>query len=203
MASIALTLGLLLALLIALLAVPLTVVFSIHRIKETKGVVRFRWLFGLVRFQFRIPQAAKARPQPSRAEGETAKPARQRDRKASGGELLSLMKQPAFRQRGYEFIRDMLRATHARNLFLRLRIGLGDPADTGRLWAIIGPIAAVAQNLRSVAVRIEPEFVDPVFEIESHGRFRLVPIQFIALTAAFMLSPTMLRTWRDSHRENA
>jgi len=202
-ASIALTLGLLLALLIALLAVPLTVVFSIHRIKETKGVVRFRWLFGLVRFQFRIPQAAKARPRPSRAEGEKAKSARQRERKAGGGELLSLIKQPAFRQRGYKFIRDMLRATHARNLFLRLRIGLGDPADTGRLWAIIGPIAAMAQNLRSVAVRIEPEFVDPVFEIESHGRFRLVPIQFVALTAAFMLSPAMLRAWRDSHRENA
>lgn len=203
MASIALTLGLLLALLIALLAVPLTVVFSVHRIKETKGVVRFRWLFGLVRFQLRIPQAAKARLRPARAEGEKAKSASQRERKASAGEVLSLIKQPAFRQRGYKFIRDMLRATHARNLFLRLRIGLGDPADTGCLWAIIGPIAALAQNLRSVAVRIEPEFVDPVFEIESHGRFRLVPIQFIALTVAFMLSPTMLRAWRDSHRENA
>lgn len=202
MASIALTLGLLLALLIALLAVPLTVVFSIRRIKETKGVVRFRWLFGLVRFQLRIPQAAKARPRPSRAEGEKAKSARQRERKASAGELLSLIKQPAFRQRGYKFFRDMLRATHARNLFLRLHIGLGDPADTGRLWAIIGPIAAMAQNLRSVAVRIEPEFADPVFEIESHGQFRLVPIQFIALAAAFMLSPAMLRAWRDSRREN-
>ena len=90
----------------------------------------------------------------------------------------------------------MLRATHARNLFLRLRIGLGDPADTGRLWAVIGPIAGMAQNFRSAALRIEPEFMDPAFEVESHGQFRLVPIQFIAMTAAFMLSPTMLRAWR-------
>lgn len=195
-------LGLLLALLIALLAVPLTVVFSIHRIKETKGVVRFLWLFGLVRFQLRIPQAARARPQPAPTAGEKEKSPRQRKQKASAGEMLSLIKQPALRQRVYKFIGDILRATHARNLFLRLRIGLGDPADTGHLWAIIGPISAMARNLRSVAVRIEPEFVDPVFEIESHGRFRLVPIQFIALTAAFMLSPTMLRAWRHLRREN-
>jgi len=178
-------------------------VFSIHRINETNGVVRFRWLFGLVRFQFRIPQAVKARLRPAPVVCEKAKLPRQREQKASAGELLSLIKQPAFRQRGYKFICDMLRATHARNLFLRLRIGLGDPADTGRLWAIIGPIAAMAQNFRSVAVRIEPEFIDPVFEIESHGRFRLVPIQFVALTVAFMLSPTMLRAWRDLRRENA
>jgi hypothetical protein len=89
----------------------------------------------------------------------------------------------------------LLRATHARNLYLRLRIGLGDPADTGRLWAIIGPIAGLAQNLRSAMVRIEPEFMDPVFEVESRGQFRLLPIQLIALTAAFVLSPTMLRAW--------
>jgi hypothetical protein len=199
--SIALTLGLLLALLIALLAVPLTVVFSIHRIKETQGLVRFHWLFGLVRFQLRIPQAAKARPRPAPAPGKKAKSPRQRKQKASaGGLLLSLIKQPAFRRRVYKFIRDMSRATHARNLFLRLRIGLGDPADTGRLWAIIGPIAGMVQNLRSAAVRIEPEFLDPAFEVESHGQFRLVPIQFVVLTAAFMLSPTMLRAWRRLRR---
>ena len=97
----------------------------------------------------------------------------------------------------------MLRATHGRDLFLRLRIGLGDPADTGRLWAVVGPVAGLAQNLRSAVVRIEPEFMDPVFEVESHGQFRLVPIQLIALTAAFVLSPTMLRVWRQLRQESA
>ena len=188
MASIALTLGLLLALLVALLAVPLTVVFSLHRIRETRGLVRFRWLFGLVRFQLRIPW-------PAPAPGKKARSPRRRKREGSASGLFSLIKQPAFRRRVDKFIRDMLRATHARNLFLRLRIGLGDPADTGRLWAIVGPIAGMAHNLRSAAVRIEPEFMDPVFEVESRGQFRLVPIQFIVLTAAFMLSPTMLRAW--------
>ena len=203
MASIALTLGLLLALLVALLAVPLTVVFSIHRIKEARGLVRFRWLFGLVRFQLRIPQADRPEPRPQSTTRKKAKPPRQTKEKVNARGIVSLLKQPAFRRRLYRFIRDMLRATHARNLFLRLRIGLGDPADTGRLWAVIGPIAGMAQNLRSAAVRIEPEFMDPVFEVESHGQFRLVPIQFIALMVAFLMSPTMLPAWRRLLRRNS
>ena len=123
--------------------------------------------------------------------------------KDSAGGLFLLLKQRSFRRRVYKFVRDMSRATHARNLFFRLRVGVGDPADTGRLWAIIGPVAGMMQNLRSVAVHIEPEFMDPVFEVESHGQFRFVPIQLITLTAAFMLSPTMLRAWRRLRRRNA
>jgi hypothetical protein len=201
-ASVALTLGALLALLIALLAVPLTVVFSIHRIKQTEGFVRFLWLFGLVRFQLRIPRAAKARPRPESTPRKKAKPPARTKKKGTARGIVSLLQQSAFRRRVYKFIRDILTATHARDLFVRLRIGLGDPADTGRLWAIIGPIAGMAQNLRSATVRIEAEFVDPVFEVESHGQFRLVPIQFIALAAAFVLSPTMLRAWRRLRRGN-
>ena len=195
MASISLTLVLLLALFVALLAVPLTVVFSIHRIKETDGHVRFLWLFGLVRFQLRIPQAERRGPRPASRPKKKKTPPRHKKKKANARAVVSLLKQPAFRRRVFKFIRDTVRATHARDLFVRLRIGLGDPADTGRLWAIVGPVAGMAQNLRVARLRIEPEFMDPVFEVESHGRFRLVPIQFIVLAAAFALSPTMLRVW--------
>lgn len=109
--------------------------------------------------------------------------------------MLSLIREPAFRRRIHKFIRDVFRATHARDLFLRLRIGIGDPADTGRLWALVGPIAGMALNIASAEVQIVPEFMDPVFEVESRGRVRLVPIQFVAMSVAFLLSPVMLRAW--------
>lgn len=202
MASIALAFGALLALLVALLAVPLQVAFSIHRIEETEGYVRFRWLFGLVRLRLRIPRAGRPRPRSRSAPRKKAKPPRHKRKKGNARGIFSLLKQPAFRRRVHRFIGDMLAATHARDLFLRLRIGLGDPADTGCLWAIIGPVAGLARNLRFAVVRIEPEFIDPVFEVESRGRFRLVPIQFIALTAAFLLSPPVLPAWWRLRRGN-
>jgi hypothetical protein len=198
--SIALAIGVLLVLIIALLAVPLTIVFSIHRIEETQGRVHFRWLFGLVRFQLRFPQPTRAESRPKPRTKTTARSSGRSWKKGKPGGILALLKQPAFRRRAYRFLRDLLTASRAQDLFLRLRIGTGDPADTGRLWAIMGPIAAMAQTLQSAEVHIEPEFTDPLFEVESRGHLRLVPIQFIALATAFMLSPTVLRECLRWHR---
>ena len=171
--------------------------FSIHRIKHAEGTIRFRWLFGLVNFQLRLPQAAREKSKPK-----AKKKTKPRKKKAGTRGIITVLKQSALRRRIYKFIRNLLAATHARNLLIRLRIGLGDPADTGRLWAIIGPIAGLAQNLESAEVCIEPEFIEPLFEVESHGQFRLIPIQFIALTTVFILSPTMLRAWWRLSRGN-
>ena len=117
--------------------------------------------------------------------------------------IIALLKQSAFSRRFIRFIKDILRATHARDLYLRLRIGLGDPADTGRLWGLLGPIAGILTNLRPAEVRIEPEFTDPVLEVESHGEFHLIPLQFIGLATAFVVSPATLNAWFTLRRSNA
>ena len=194
-----LIIAILLALLLVLLAVPITVAFRIDRIKEIKGQVNFHWLFGLVRFRIGIPGATKAE---SQRKLRPAKKTRKRKPGSNAHEVFALLKQSSFRRRAIQFITDVLRATHARDLYLRLRIGLGDPADTGRLWSLLGPIAGVATNLRRAEIRIEPEFMDLVLEVESHGEFRLIPLQFIALATAFMLSPATLQAWSTLRRSN-
>jgi hypothetical protein len=76
-----------------------------------------------------------------------------------------------------------------------MRLGLGDPADTGRLWAVVGPLSAAAQ-LRNAELRIEPEFADPVLELRADGRVLLVPLRFLIVAIAFALSPPTIRAWR-------
>ena len=191
MTAILLSIAILLALLLGLLAVPVKVAFRIDRIHETTGHVNFGWLFGLVRFRIAIPGTVDTESQRKR------RPAKKQQKKIGNPRgVFVLLKQPAFRQRTIRFIKNVLRAVHPRDLYLRLRIGLGDPADTGRLWVILGPAAGIAANLRGAEVRIEPEFMDPALEVESHGEFRLVPLQFIALTIVFVLSLTTLRAYR-------
>ena len=200
MSFVLLIIAILLVLLLALLAVPITVAFRVDRIKEIKGHVSFHWLYGLVGFRVGIPGAAKADPQLKRKPTEKT---RKRRPGAHARGVFALLKQSAFRRRCIRFIKDVLRATHARGIYLRLRIGLGDPADTGCLWALLGPVAGIAANLRSAEVRIEPEFMDPVLEVESHGEFRLIPLQFIALVTAFVVSPGTLRAWRTLRQSAA
>ena len=77
-----------------------------------------------------------------------------------------------------------------------MRLGLGDPADTGRLWAVVGPLSAAAQGLRGAEVRIEPEFMDSVLEFRAQGRLLVAPLQVMALAVSFALSPPTIRAWR-------
>ena len=81
---------------------------------------------------------------------------------------------------------------------MHARLGLGDPADTGRLWALVGPLNAAVQGLARADWRIEPEFVDPVFEVDARGGCRLVPLRFLALGVGFVLSPVTIRAWHGA-----
>lgn len=181
--------------LLALLAVPVDVAFRAEGIEPLRGQVAIRWLFGAARLNVPIPgrgktdETTQAQPRSGKAR---AKAARRRGR----GNVVAVLRQAAFRRRVYRLLRSLIAAAHVHELRLRLRLGLGDPADTGQLWALLGPLAAIARNLRNADVRIEPEFIDAVCEFRAEGRARLVPLQYLALAIGFVLSPVSIRAWR-------
>ena len=183
-------------LLLGLLAVPLSLSYSINRdLKQLQGNARIRWLFGLVNFQTHFPVASSA------AIDDRHKPKNKTEtKKSNNNNFVSLFKHKQFRKHSIQFIKKLLRACHARNLFLKLRIGLGDPADTGMLWSIMGPISGMLKNLQGININIQPEFMDETLAIESHGNFRFIPLQFIALLSAFLLSPITIRAWQKSRK---
>ena len=186
----------LLGLVALLLAVPIEVVFRFANVETLAGQVTVRWLFGLVRFHVKIPHLAKPKPSTAKPGHKAEEPQEVPKARGRRANVVAALKQSAFRKRLFRFAKGLVRAVHAHELYLRMRLGLGDPADTGRLWAMVGPISALAQDLRNAEVRIEPEFADPVFEFESQGRVLLIPIQFIFLVISFVLSPPSIRAWR-------
>jgi hypothetical protein len=190
----------LLLLAVLVLAVPLDFSFRLEgvdaaAVNPVSGDVAVAWLFGFLRLSFPVP-ANRSRATPrvagkadaSRSKAKTAKGRKRPDFSAMIG-------QARFRRRLYRFVKDLIRAAHLQQLRLRMRLGLGDPADTGRLWALMGPLHAAVQNLRCADVQIEAEFVDPVFEFQASGQLRLVPLHFLLLAVAFALSPSSIRAW--------
>ena len=196
MSTLLITIVSLVGALIVLMAVPIDIELYVERNARVEGRVNFRWLFGLVKFAFDLPPEARAQqPEPGERE-----PGKRKHRKIKrgrdGGNLLGVFRQPAFRRRVWRFVKDLVRAAHSRDVFLHMRIGLGDPADTGRLWGFVGPLAMLASSRHGADITIEPEFMDPVFEFRGHGCFRFVPLEFLLLAIAFLLSPPSLRAWR-------
>lgn len=188
----------LLGLVFIVLAVPVGVEFRLEGIEPFTGYLRVRWLFGLVRFRVPVPRAGKPKAE---AEPKAARPRAPRKARGRRRNVVAALRQPAFRGRVYRLIGDVVGAVHLHRLRLLARVGLGDPADTGCLWAVVGPLNAMA--LPNTELRIEPEFVDPVLEFETDGRLLLVPLRVLVLAVAFALSPPTIRAWSTLMRSHA
>ncbi len=175
-----------LLLIIALLAVPVTLTFQMSWQQVLQGDIKLLWLFGLVRI--RLPSF---KPESSIPEGDEQAKIISRFERSSGNKLngFAVVRQKSFRRRIIRFIRDCWQAIHKRDVSLRIRIGLGDPADTGQLWAVVGPVAGILSTAKEASIEIVPEFLDETFELDSSGNVRLIPLQMIYLTAGLLLSP--------------
>ena len=192
----------LLALLLLLLAVPVDMEFQIEGIQGWRGQISVRWLFGVIRFRIPVPEVAGQQPV-AKARQRATKQRPEHKKRRTRPDFVAVLRRPEFRQRTYRFAKDLIHAVHLRRLRLLMRLGLGDPAETGRLWALVGPLSALARNLRSADVRIEPEFMDSVLEVQADGQLRLIPLQFLALATAFALSPPSMRAWRTLSSSHA
>lgn len=173
-------------LLIALLAIPLSLRFHIAWDQTLTSQLRLQWAFGLIRIT--LP------PLPDRPFRFGAKPSpvRQPDKSPSSRLKLSgALRQSAFRRRLLRFIGAIWRAFNKRELKLYLRIGLGDPAATGQLWALLGPLAGILATARDADIAIEPVFIEQTFELDSSGHIQVIPLQLIVLTLALLLSPAL------------
>ncbi len=173
-----------LLLLVVLLTMPVTLLFQLSRRRHFEGYVMLQWAFGLV--QVRIPVSGIQ--QKARAPREKKKKRSQR-RSHGGAKPLALIRYRPFRRRVFRLLSGLWRAIRKEDVVLQIRLGLGDPADTGRIWALVGPVSALLANVKEMQVEIEPEFMEAVFELDSRGTIRIIPLQIIALVVAFFLSP--------------
>jgi len=178
-----------LLLLIALLAIPLTLTFQASWPQASQGFIMLHWAFGLVSVRMALPQS-KA---PS-TEGDELTRKLERSQTLSGEKrnaFIRILRQQSFRRRVIRFIRDFWHAIHKRDVILRLRIGLGDPADTGQLWSVVGPVAGILATIKEASLVIEPEFFDTTFELDGSGSIRFIPLHIIGLTVGILLSPSV------------
>ncbi len=169
-------------LVVALLAVPLSVTYDVSTRTGYRNDITIGWAFDL--FRFRVPTDRLA---PAAEDDRAERPS---TGAASG---LAAIRQQAFRRRLFRFAGDLWRAVHKEDFRLHARIGLGDPADTGQLWAVVGPIAGMLGLAEGAAISVTPDFFEATLILDSHGRMRLVPLHVVYLAIALMLSPSIWR----------
>ena len=190
-----------LAVVIVLLAVPVDVTVSVQRYNTLRGHIIIAWLFGLVRYSSKTetekPSARKACREKAPSEAPEPKPEEQPQRKAKKDRgiqhALTVLQTRGFVGRILKLIVHLFKLIRIRILTIQGRIGLGDPADTGRFWGMVSALAGALALAQHVILALEPDFERAIFEIDGQGIFRIIPLQVIIILALFILSPPTIR----------
>ena len=179
-----------LSLIVIVLAVPVTLTYQLSWKQTLSAQLRLNWAFGLLRADV-SPDLGK----PEAGEPETAREGaawwRRSERKKAN--LIAAIREPGFRQRMLRFVSDVWRAIHKKNVRLLVRMGLGDPADTGQLWAVVGPLSGMLACARDATVVIEPDFLDSTLDVDSSGTIRVIPLQLTIIVLGLLVSPAVWR----------
>jgi hypothetical protein len=169
------------------LCVPLDMVLRADVYGKPKVRLRFSWLFGLVSKEIT---------------GEKEKPVEKR-RAAKGRKkrwwgdtriIFRILRTKGVLRRLKELRKDLFSCLNFRNLVADFKIGLGDPADTGLLFAFLGPATVFLGSSHQHQIRLEPSFSDDaIFQGYSHGTVRVRPIRLVPPFLKFAFSLTAIR----------
>lgn len=177
----------LLAFLIALLAIPVDVKFSVRLHERFRGRVMIAWMFGLVRLPM-PSETGKPAPQDPSQKARKGKPLYKVSRN-----MLRMLRSEGFWPRLLRFASDILNVIQVRIFRLRVHLGLEDPADTGQIWAFVGPLTAMLAGARGADIDIEPDFERAFLSVDGNAELRVVPIRVLAVVIPFIGSPATLR----------
>jgi len=184
------------ATLVALLAIPIALQFDLSWHGKLTQRLEVIWAFGLIRGKL-APPARRVSADARAGRAPRVQPAARGNKRA--GVLRALRFRP-FRRRITRFVGELWHAIGKQDVKLAVRVGLGDPADTGRLWALLGPCAGLLGRVPDIAVAVEPEFQHATLEVDSSGVLRLVPLRVVAIVAALAASPSFWRGIRRMRR---
>lgn len=184
-------LGSVLLALLLLATVPVEVTFCVeHHHGHGKASGTLHWLFGVVRIPLggRTPGARVRSSHPA---------AHRRDRRRHGAHrLIALVQAEGFAWRALALGQKLLPQMRIQELRVEGSVGLNDPADTGRVWAVAGALAAVLAPLPRVHIAIEPQFTSENFDVHATSRLRVIPLGVLFVIVRFLLSPGTVRALR-------
>jgi len=122
---------------------------------------------------------------------------------ASPGRAFASMRRalatPGFLARTRRLIAALGRQARPRHVWMRGRVGLDDPSDTG---VVIGMLYGLAPALPQLAghVKIQADFSQPVFDVVAHARWSLRLMAVVWPMTTFLASPVVWRAMRAAMR---
>jgi len=186
-----LTAFIILFILLLLLLIPVDLSFKYKNFEGPVKKVRLSWFFGLISFKV-YPKKAS-----TKVKKEVIPPPE--GKKGPGiSKITKILGNRKFTSKTYNTIRSLLKSLKPNIDSFNLKLGLSDPADTGLLWGLMGPVSGMFYGFTDKDIYIEPDFLDPAFNLETEGKISIIPLETLIISVSYILSPTVIKTyWFD------
>jgi hypothetical protein len=167
-------------LVVLVLSIPLDLAFRLDVHGRPKFSLRLVWLFGLVSKDLKRGKK---------------KPSKRKPRKRRGGRgIFRILRTKGLLRQLKALVMDILGCLKIRDLSIDFRVGLDNPADTGLLFATIGPSLIFLSPSVRRSISIKPSFeVEAVLEGYAQAAVRLRPIRLLVPLLRFVFSLAFLR----------
>lgn len=175
-----------------LLAVPIDIYIRITGETTFHLVVRVGWLFGLITKDIERTKGPKKRKPEAKEKKQKAKKKSKKSKK-NIRLMLALARTRGLIPKIIQFIRNLLRQIHIRDLKVELCLGLGDPGKTGMLFGLMSPLLLYSRTLLPLDIQIRPDFLNASLRGNCQATIRLIPIRFMAAFIILLASPVALR----------
>jgi hypothetical protein len=171
--------------------VPLELAFQAEVPGKPRASFRLLWFFGLV------GKGITGKGE-QREKAVTKKPEKVKKRKRRFKDAFVVLRTKGLFKQFLVLIRDLLRCLKIKNLDADIRVGLGNPDDTGMLFAFVGPPVALLGSSVPCSIKVRPAFEDEVtFEGHARGKIRLRPIQLFPPVLKFLFSLATFRLLKN------
>ncbi len=187
MVWVAIALTSLAVILILVLCVPLTITLHTRIYGGPELVLHVSWFFGMLN-----KELSGTRKTPGREKKLTRGKRMAEWRRL--GTIYKIIRIKGLLKQCRALAWDVLGSLSASKLAIDLKLGLGNPADTGLLFAVLGPAIPFLRFPFPHEIRLQPAFGDEiVFQGFSRGEIRVMPIQLVPPVFKFAFSLPSLR----------
>jgi hypothetical protein len=170
-----------------ILYIPLDLLIHVDVDGRPKFRLSLSWLFGLVRPEI---TGREKKPKKKIKKAKAKKKHRLRDARL----VFNILRTRGILRHVRELVKGVFSAFKFRDIVADLKIGLGDPVDTGLLFAFLGPATALWGSSHLHRVRLEPSLDDDaVLQGYLQGTVRLRPIRLVPPLLKFVFSLTTLK----------
>jgi len=182
-------------LVVVMLASPVRFTVTIDTSATKRVHTKVNWFYGLLNFELKDYRKTPKKTKQAAVKSRTI--SKRRFSKITRKKVKFLLPSKGFKRRIFRFLLDFIKTINLSVSYFKLGFGLNDPAETGKLYALLFPLSIWLKQHGIKQTELIPHYMDYAFYLKSEINIQFVPLKQLGLIMQFLISPVI---WQEFYR---